>query len=140
MNRALGKKIMQLRKQHRYTQKHLAERCGETVTSISAYERGQRIPTTKVLERLALALNTTVIDLIDPKYVQHPSLQEFIDQSPEVVAHPLDFKPILEDILVQLTLSNEVYFNGRLLTKEVRDHMATSVNQALQQGLQSIKI
>ncbi|MGX8237128.1 helix-turn-helix domain-containing protein [Exiguobacterium undae] len=139
MNRALGKKIMQLRKQHRYTQKHLAERCGETVTSISAYERGQRIPTPQVLERLAMALNTTVIDLIDPKYVQHPSLQEFIDRSPEVMAHPLDFKPILEDILVHLTLSNEVYFNGRLLTKEVRDHMATSVNQALQQGLQSIK-
>ncbi|WP_026832005.1 helix-turn-helix domain-containing protein [Exiguobacterium undae] len=139
MNRALGKKIMQLRKQHRYTQKHLAERCGETVTSISAYERGQRIPTTQVLERLAMALNTTVIDLIDPKYVQHPSLQEFIDQSLEPT-QPLDVKPVLEDLLVHLTLSSEVYFNGRLLTKEVRDQMATSLNQALQQGLQSIKI
>lgn len=139
MNRALGKKIMQLRKQHRYTQKHLAERCGETVTSISAYERGQRIPTTQVLERLATALNTTVIDLIDPKYVQHPSLQDFIDQSLEP-NQPLDVKPVLEDLLVHLTLSSEVYFNGRLLTKEVRDQMATSLNQALQQGLQSIKI
>ena len=139
MERALGKKIMKLRKQHQFTQKHLAERCGETVTSISAYERGQRMPNTQTLERLALALNTTVIDLINPQYVQHPSLQEFMAQSLEPT-QPLDFKLVLEDVLVHLTLSPEVYFNGRLLTQEVRDHMATTINQALQQGLQSIKI
>jgi len=132
VKRALGKKIMQLRKQHQYTQKHLAERCGETVTSISAYERGQRMPNTQTLERLAL-------DLIDPQYVQHPSLQEFMAQSLEPT-QPLDFKLVLEDILVHLTLSPEVYFNGRLLTQEVRDRMATTINQALQQGLQSIEI
>ncbi|WP_029331628.1 helix-turn-helix domain-containing protein [Exiguobacterium oxidotolerans] len=139
MNRALGKKIMQLRKQHKYTQKYLAERCGESTTSISAYERGQRMPSTQSLERLAIALNTTVIDLVDPEHVQHPTLSDFMSQSLEP-SKPIDFKFVLEDILVHLTLSNEVYFNGRLLSHEVREEMAASVNQALQQGLESIEV
>lgn len=139
MKRTLGKKIMKLRKQHKYTQKYLAEQCGENVTSISAYERGQRMPNAQSLERLALALNTTVIDLVDPQYVQHPSLQEFMDQSSKT-SQPLDIKPVLEDLLIHLTLSPEVYFNGRLLTQEVRNHMATSIDQALQHGLHSIEI
>ena len=138
MNRALGKKIMQLRKQHRYTQKYLAERCGESTTSISAYERGQRMPSVKTLERLAIALNTTVVDLTDPEHVQHPTLTEFISSSIEPLK-PIDFKHVLEDILVHLTLSNEVYFDGRLLPQHVRDEMASSVNQALQHGLESIE-
>ncbi|KNH34721.1 helix-turn-helix domain-containing protein [Exiguobacterium acetylicum] len=138
MNRTLGKKIMQLRKQHKYTQKFLAERCGETATDISAYERGQRMPSPQVLERLALALDTTVIDLIDPKYVQHPSLNEFMQQALEP-SQPLDLKLILEDLLVHLSLSKEIYFDGRLVSPNVRDEMATSIDQALQRGLSSIE-
>lgn len=138
MNRALGKKIMQLRKQHKYTQKSLGERCGESATDISAYERGQRIPSAQVLERLALALDTTIIDLIDPKYVQHPSLSEFMQQALEP-SQPLDLKLILEDLLVHLSLSKEIYFDGRLVSSPVRDEMATSIDQALKRGLSSIE-
>ncbi len=138
MNRALGKKIMQLRKQHKYTQKSLGERCGESATDISAYERGQRIPSAQVLERLALALDTTIIDLIDPKYVQHPSLSEFMHQALEP-SQPLDLKLILEDLLVHLSLSKEIYFDGRLVSSSVRDEMATSIDQALKRGLSSIE-
>jgi len=138
MNRALGKKIMQLRKQHKYTQKSLGERCGESATDISAYERGQRIPSAQVLERLALALDTTIIDLIDPKYVQHPSLSEFMHQALEP-SQPLDLKLILEDLLVHLSLSKEIYFDGRLVSSPVRDEMATSIDQALKRGLSSIE-
>lgn len=138
MNRALGKKIMQLRKQHKYTQKFLGEQCGESATDISAYERGQRIPSAQVLERLALALDTTIIDLIDPKYVQHPSLSEFMQQALEP-SQPLDLKLILEDLLVHLSLSKEIYFDGRLISSPVRDEMATSIDQALKRGLSSIE-
>ncbi|KOP30306.1 helix-turn-helix domain-containing protein [Exiguobacterium acetylicum] len=138
MNRALGKKIMQLRKQHKYTQKYLAEKCGETATTISAYERGQRMPTPQSLERLALALNTTIIDLIDPKHVQHPSLNEFIQQALEPTK-PLDLKLVLEDLLVHLSLSKEIYFDGRLISTTVREEMATSIDHALKRGSASIE-
>ncbi|WP_294740298.1 helix-turn-helix transcriptional regulator [uncultured Exiguobacterium sp.] len=138
MNRALGKKIMQLRKQHKYTQKHLAEKCGETATTISAYERGQRMPTPQSLERLALALNTTIIDLIDPKHVQHPSLNEFMQQAIEPTK-PLDLKFILEDLLVHLSLSKDIYFDGILISTSVREEMATSIDHALKRGSASIE-
>jgi transcriptional regulator with XRE-family HTH domain len=138
MNRALGKKIMQLRKQHKYTQKFLGERCGESATDTSAYERGQRIHSAQVLERLALALDTTIIDLIDPKYVQHPSLSKFMQQALEA-PQPLDLKLILEDLLVHLSLSKEIYFDGRLLSSPVRDEMARSIDQAFKRGLSSIE-
>lgn len=138
MKRALGKKIMQLRKQHKYTQQFLAERCGESVTNISAYERGQRMPPPQVLERLALVLDTTVIDLLDPKYVQHPSLNEFMQQALEP-SQPLDLKLILEDLLVHLSLSKDIYFDGRLVPPNVREEMATSIDHALKQGIASIE-
>ncbi|MGI1804638.1 helix-turn-helix domain-containing protein [Exiguobacterium sp. TDN 0502] len=138
MKRALGKKIMQLRKQHKYTQQFLAERCGESVTNISAYERGQRMPPPQVLERLALVLDTTVIDLLDPKYVQHPSLSEFMQQALEP-SQPLDLKLVLEDLLVHLSLSKDIYFDGRLVPPNVREEMATSIDHALKQGIASIE-
>lgn len=138
MKRALGKKIMQLRKQHKYTQQFLAERCGESVTNISAYERGQRLPPPQVLERLALVLDTTVIDLLDPKYVQHPSLNEFMQQALEP-SQPLDLKLVLEDLLVHLSLSKDIYFDGRLVPPNVREEMATSIDHALKQGIASIE-
>ncbi len=69
---------------------------------------------------------------------QHPSLNEFIQQALEPTK-PLDLKLVLEDLLVHLSLSKEIYFDGRLISTTVREEMATSIDHALKRGSASIE-
>lgn len=59
-----GKRIQQLRKSHGWTQKELAERLCVTDKSISKWELGRNYPDMAMLEPLAKALDTTVVELL----------------------------------------------------------------------------
>ena len=49
----MGSRLRQLRKQHKLTQKQVAERTGLAVSAISSYESGSRCPTYETLRKLA---------------------------------------------------------------------------------------
>lgn len=59
-----GKKIAELRKEKGLTQKDLAEKLNVTDKAVSKWERGINFPELTVMENLAEALDTTVIDLL----------------------------------------------------------------------------
>jgi transcriptional regulator with XRE-family HTH domain len=59
----LGKRIQYLRKERHLSQLSLALSAGLTKSYLSDLERGQRNPTLKVLNRLAIALGVTLEEL-----------------------------------------------------------------------------
>lgn len=59
-----GKKIAELRKEKGLTQKDLAEKLNVTDKAVSKWERGINFPELTVMENLAEALDTTVVDLL----------------------------------------------------------------------------
>lgn len=59
-----GKKIQSLRKARGWTQKELAQRLNVTDKSVSKWERGLNYPDMAMLEPLAKALDTTVVELL----------------------------------------------------------------------------
>lgn len=59
-----GEKIQKLRQKLGMTQKELAEKVGVSNTAIMRYEKNQRIPRKPILEKIAVALNTTPSDLM----------------------------------------------------------------------------
>ena len=60
----LGMKIADLRKRRGFTQRELAEQLHVTDKAVSKWERGINFPEITLLEPLATALNTTVIELL----------------------------------------------------------------------------
>lgn len=60
----LGMKITDLRKRRGFTQRELAEQLHVTDKAVSKWERGINFPEITLLEPLATALNTTVIELL----------------------------------------------------------------------------
>lgn len=63
MANTMGERIKALLKQSGLTQKELSERADITEAAISHYIKGDRVPRSTVLVRIALALNTT------PEYI-----------------------------------------------------------------------
>ena len=59
-----GRRIQILRKQRNWTQKDLAQRLNVTDKSVSKWERGLNFPDIAMLEPLATALDTTVVELL----------------------------------------------------------------------------
>ena len=49
----MGEKLRLLRKEHKFTQKQLAERIGVAISAVSSYESGVRFPTYDTLIKLA---------------------------------------------------------------------------------------
>lgn len=59
----IGKRLKTIRLQRKMTQKELAEKSGVSRESIGNYERGDRIPTIEVINKIANAFNITVGEL-----------------------------------------------------------------------------
>jgi transcriptional regulator with XRE-family HTH domain len=59
----LGKRIAYLRKERHLTELELALKANMAKSYLSDLERGQRNPTVKVLNRLAMALGVTIEEL-----------------------------------------------------------------------------
>lgn len=65
IEKALGKKISELRKDKNLTQEALAEKSGYSVEFISLVERGVNAPSVAGLGKIAKALKVEVKDLFD---------------------------------------------------------------------------
>lgn len=64
----IGQRIKETRKKAGLTQKELAERANVATVSIQQYERGARQPRLEQLRQIALALGTSVSELVEPGY------------------------------------------------------------------------
>lgn len=60
----IGKKIKELRKKNKYTQKELAEKVGVTKSTIAAYENDSRLPSYDVLIKIADIFRTSLDSLL----------------------------------------------------------------------------
>jgi transcriptional regulator with XRE-family HTH domain len=63
VRRRLGLNVQELRRASSWSQEELAERAGLHRTYVSGVERGVRNPTITIVEKLALALGTTIGEL-----------------------------------------------------------------------------
>ena len=59
-----GRRIQQLRKSHGWTQRELAEKLNVTDRAVSKWERGLNFPDMAILEPLARALDSTVVEVL----------------------------------------------------------------------------
>lgn len=84
--REIGLTLRRLRREHRFTQKHLAQRVagGVDVTYIGKIERGDQLPSLKVLLRLSKTLEVSVSDFFYP-----PRLSPAEHVSPVLHLEPL---------------------------------------------------
>lgn len=71
--RQVGENLRRLRRLHDLSQEALALEAEVARSYMSALERGKRNPTLLLLERLAWALDTTVIELISPPEEDPPA-------------------------------------------------------------------
>lgn len=62
---AIGEKIRRVRKERGYTQKQLAEKCKMYESQIRKYELGKANPKLETIEKIAVALNVAISDLLD---------------------------------------------------------------------------
>ena len=60
----VGKKIKYYRKQHGYTQRELAEKCGLAVGTIQQYELGKREPRMGILQKISVVLDVNINQLL----------------------------------------------------------------------------
>jgi len=65
INRALGKRIAELRRAKGLVQEQLADRAGYSTEFIGLVERGINAPSVAGLERIARALGSEIKDLFD---------------------------------------------------------------------------
>lgn len=64
-------KIKTLREQKNMSQHSLANLAGVAQSSIHYIETGQKSPTVKLLEKIAVALNVSIVELLDKKVPLH---------------------------------------------------------------------
>ncbi len=64
----IGERIKEKRETAGLTQEELGERLGVTGVAIMRYEKNQRQPRLEQLRRIAIALNTSVSELVEPGY------------------------------------------------------------------------
>lgn len=62
---ATAKLLVELRKEHNYTQNDIAEICGVSYQAVSKWERGENLPDTMILKELAHLYNISVDELLN---------------------------------------------------------------------------
>lgn len=82
-----GNRIQQLRKNRGWTQKELAQQLSVTDKSVSKWERGLNYPDMAMLEPLARALDTTVVELLG---IENAPEDEKLDAVTEVAVEETD--------------------------------------------------
>ena len=76
-----GRRIQQLRKSHGWTQRELAEKLNVTDRAVSKWERGLNFPDMSILEPLARALDSTVVEILG---IEDVPVNERVDAVTEV--------------------------------------------------------
>ena len=95
----IGNNIKKLRLAKNWTQKDLAIKSNITRESIGNYERGDRIPPSDILNKIATALQVPISDLIDNKDTDLISLNKATDNTFE----DMDFLNDIPDMLKPLS-------------------------------------
>jgi len=90
----VGSRIKDLRTANKLTQSNLAELVGLTYIQIGRYEKGKSAPSSDVLQKLAIALNTTTDFLMN-------------GDTNEIVSNQLMDKELLEQFKAVEKLNNE---------------------------------
>lgn len=98
----LGKRIKEIRKNCNFTQEELAERVNIDITTLSGIESGRHFPSLVTLEKIANALNVSMITLFDYKhFVPIEDMRIFIGKNTDLLSD--------EDVKFVYKLLNKKY-------------------------------
>ena len=98
----LGKRIKEIRKNCDYTQEELAEKVNIDITTLSGIESGRHFPSLVTLEKIANALNVSIITLFDYKhFVPIDDMRIFIGRNTDLLSD--------EDVKFVYKLLNKKY-------------------------------
>ena len=113
-----GRRIQQLRKSHGWTQRELAEKLNVTDRAVSKWERGLNFPDMAILEPLAKALDSTVVEVLG---IENIPENERVDAVTEVAVKETERikKETRERALIGMFMSVMIFVSlfilGRLL-------------------------
>lgn len=99
MNNILGSRIKELRLQHNYTQKDLAEKLYVTPKMISFYELGQRAPSDDVKIEICKIFNVSLDYLLGISNIKNPYEDKKNNYIPETLAAHFDGDEFSEEDL-----------------------------------------
>lgn len=111
----IGKKIKDIRKQRGFTQKDFAQLLRIPVTTYANYENGNRTPKTDMIEKIASALDVSVIELMtgemQAQYYDLEDLadtvkQDMIDSAESPEEYEAAIKTKRSDIQIKMLLDN----------------------------------
>ena len=74
MGKTMGDKIKELREKSGMTQTDLAERVGVSKSVVSAYEKGIRNPSNKVLEQIAEIYGVSLLSFFEKGHWEHEAI------------------------------------------------------------------
>lgn len=85
-----GLRIKELRKRGKMTQEQLSEKIDIGVRSLGKIETGKSFPSVETLEKLALALNSTNLELFNFEHLQHnqdlkKEIVKLLEQNPDKI-------------------------------------------------------
>jgi transcriptional regulator with XRE-family HTH domain len=105
-------RLKQARIKKEVSQSELANTIGVHVTNISRYERGENMPTSEVLKKLANALDTTVDFLMSGSLndlaAEGIADKELLSQFKRVEGLPKDKKKLVKEFLESFLITSEL--------------------------------
>lgn len=109
---AFKDRLKQARNKKGLSQSQLAKTIGVHVTNISRYERGENMPTSEVLSKLANAVDTTVDFLMSGSLQdladEGISDKELLSQFKRVEQLPKDKKKLVKEFLESFLITSEL--------------------------------
>jgi transcriptional regulator with XRE-family HTH domain len=111
-------RLKQARSSKGISQNELAIAVGVHVTNISRYERGENMPTSEVLKKLANALGTTVDFLmsgtLNDLATEGISDKELLSQFRRVEGLPKEKKKVVKELLESFLITSELQAKFKL--------------------------
>lgn len=98
---SIGENIRLLRIKSDLSQEQLAFNAGVNTSYIGQIERGEKNPTIKTLDKISLALDIDLIDLLKPSYSQKREGEQAICKYTDVELTPEKIKQCLLEVLIE---------------------------------------
>lgn len=109
-NKLIGNNIKEQRNQQKYTQRQLASIIGKTESTIRKYENGSIQVPNDVLQKIAIALNTTLSQLIGLDNVENekPLIElNWLEVERLLQKTSIQLEKIADDSKIKVSISNE---------------------------------
>lgn len=87
VDKLIGLQIARLRNEREITQEELAKSIDVTPETISRLERGTAIPSLRTIEKISIALHTTLKDLFDFEHTQKPKHSTIESESAKLITY-----------------------------------------------------